>query len=234
MYHDFILYTNRIADFDLGFELTEMLKNSVDAEHLRGYNFGRYTEEGEDRICHISVRLDLDNDQLPNVREKLEERVRDGYIDDFAVNNPSIRFFREYSINHKLAHEASAECAFKFYEKKNENPQEFQEFINDRIGFFREFIPLWLRHSGFNFNQVETITDSSSNLVNELATECGTIVADIDSSQISDWFTFNERLVHIFLNCIGIPITLDRRLCHELARRFGYPNAVTFFHELRL
>lgn len=234
MYNDFILYTTQIADFDLGFELTETMINAVDAEHLSGYNFGRYSEEGEDRVWHISVRLDLDDDQIPNVREKLEELVRDGIIDDFAVNSPSIRLFREYSINHKLAHEASTECAFKFYEKKNENPQDFREFTNDIIGFFREFIPLWLKYSGFNFNQVETIADSLSNLVNELAQECSIIVTNIDHDQITDCYTFNERLIHIFLNCIGIPIIQDRQLCNEIARRFGYANPVDFFIDLRL
>ena len=235
LYNDFILYTNQIANFDKAFELTKMLINSIEPEHLIGYNFGRYTDEGEDHRAHISVRLDLDNDELiSNVTEKLDEMRANGDIDDFTYNSPLIPLFREYSINHKLAHEGSTKCAFRFYERKNQDPQEFQEFTDNIVGFLREFTPLWLKHSGFTFNGVDTIAESESNLVNDLAEQCGCIFVSINQNEITNMYDFSERSIHIFLNCLGIPINQDRTLGNELARRFGYNNYIHFLRDLRL
>lgn len=235
MYYDFYLYTNEIADFDKAFELTEMVIDSVDPDQLISYNFNRYNHEGEDHRLHITVRLNLENaDQVTNITEKLGEMRRDGHINDFTDDNPLVPPLRGYSINHKLAHEASTKSAFKFYNKKNRTPNEFQTFTNNANGFLSEFIPLWLKSSGFIFNGVNDVANSNSILINELVGECSTIVGEVDRRQISDITIFSGRLIHLFLNCIGIARALEIQILDNLARRFEYRNRQEFLNDLRL
>jgi len=235
MYYDFYVYTDEFLDFDKAFEVTKTLVDSVAAEQLTGYNFNRYTVEGDDRTPHITVRLNLEStNQSSKVTEKLSEMKSNGVVDDFTDNNPLVTPFREYSINHQLAHEASTQCAFKFYDKKNQNPGEFQAFTRDKVAFLREFIPLWLKYSGFVFQGVTSVTSSSSTLIEELAKECGAIVGSIKVNQITDIHVFSERLIHIFMNCICVPTNEEIAVLINLARRFGYSNLQEFLSDLAL
>ena len=235
MYYDFYIYTDEFWDFDKTFEVTKTLVDSVAPEQLTGYNFNRYTVEGEDRTPHITVRLDLENENhVARITKKLSELRVQGTIDDFTVDNPLVLPFREYSINHHLAHEASAKCAFKFYDKKNQNPTEFQAFIRDKVAFLREFIPLWLKYSGFVFQGVTNVTSSSSTLIEELAKECGAIVGSIEINQITDIHVFSERLIHIFMNCVCVPRNEEIAVLTNLASRFGYNNPQEFLSDLAL
>ena len=59
MYYDFYLYTDEFWDFDKTFELTKTLVDSEDPEQITGYNFNRYTVEGDDRVPHITIRINL-------------------------------------------------------------------------------------------------------------------------------------------------------------------------------
>jgi hypothetical protein len=235
MYYDFYLYTDEFWDFDKAFEVTKTLVASVDPEQLTGYNFNRYTLEGEDREPHITVRLNLGSiNQLSKVTEKLHEMNSNEDIDDFSDNNPLVRPFREYSINHRLAHEASTQCAFKFYDKKKQNQQEFQVFTRNKVVFLREFIPLWLKYSGFVFQGVANVTSSSSTLIEELAKECGAIVGSIEVNQITDIHVLSERLIHIFMNCVCVPRNEEVTVLRNLASRFGYNNLQEFLSDLTL
>ena len=235
MYYDFYVYTDEFWDFDKAFEVTKTLVDSVDPEQLTGYNFNRYTVEGDDRVPHITVRLNLESvNQASKVTAKLYKMKSNGVVADFTDNNPLVSPFREYSINHRLAHEAATQCAFKFYDKKNQNPGEFQAFTRDKVAFLKEFIPLWLKYSGFVFQGVTNVTSSSSTLIEELAKECGAVVGSIEVNQITDIHVLSERLIHTFMNCVCVPGSEEVTVLTNLASRFGYNNTREFLSDLAL
>lgn len=235
MYYDFYVYTDEFLDFDKAFEIAKALIGCVDQEHLKGYNFNRYSVEGQDRNPHITVRLDLDNEnEIPKVIEKLSEMKNCEMIDDFADNSPSVRPLREYSINHHLAHEASTKCAFKFYEKENQNAKEFESFTIDKVAFLSEFMPLWLKYSGFVFHGVNNVPSSSSTLVEELAEECGAVVKNFGANLITDINIFSERLIHTLMNCICVYGNDELTVLMNIADQFGYSNLQEFLLDLKI
>lgn len=229
MYYDFYVYTDDFADFYKAFEVTDVLVDSVDRDQLRGYNFNRYSEEEEDRRPHITVRLDLENEnQLAKVTAKLSEMRDRGIIEDFSDSNPVVTPFKNYSINHHLAHETSTTCALKFYEKKIQNEDAFQGFITNKVAFLIEFIPLWLKYSGFVFQGVNNVSESSSTLISNLAKECGAVVGTVDKALITDIHVFSERLIHTFMNCTSVPRSEEIAVLDNIASRFGYANRTGF------
>jgi len=235
MYYDFYIYTDEFWDFDKAFEVTNTLVDSVASEQLTSYNFNRYSVEGDDRCPHITVRLNLKSvNQSSKVTEKLSEMKSNGVVDDFTDNNPLVTSFREYSINHQLAHEASTQCAFKFYDEKKQNPGECEAFIRDKVTFLREFIPLWLKDSGFVSQGLTGVASSSSTLIEELAKECGAIVGSIEVNQITDINVFSERLIHTFMNCVCVLRSEELSVLTNLASRSGYNNLSEFLSDLTL
>jgi hypothetical protein len=205
MYYDFYVYTPLISNFERPFEITRRLVESVDREVLQGYNFNRYGSEGNDDRFHFTIRMNLsDVTQKANVIAQLAQMQNQGIIDDYTDDNPLvIPPFRNYSINHHLAHETSTQCAFRFYEKKVQNLNKFNQWWRNPTDFLTEFLPLWLKYSGYSYNQIDEVAVSPITCIEELANECGTIVRQVDRNAISDFSIFNERLVHTLFNCVS-------------------------------
>lgn len=224
MYYDFYVYTDQFLNFEKPFEITEMLIESVDEDMLTGYNFNRYSKEGNDSSPHITVRLDLVNaNQTAKVMVRLSTMKNNGIIDGYTHNNPLVDTpFRSMSINHHLAHEVSTKCAFTFYEKKRHNIDSFVELYKDKVVFLTEFLPLWLKYSEYSFEGIDSVSSSPLTCIDELAKECGIIVKQVDKGRITDIFRFNERLIHTFLNCVCVSYGEEATLSSNLAVSFGY------------
>lgn len=236
MYYDFYVYMNEIANFEKPFEITIMLVNSVDQEKLKGYNFNRYGQEGDDLRPHITVRMDLENkDQTVNVLTTLNQLKLDRTISEYSDNNPKVRPFRTYSMDHYLAHEAATYSAFEFYEIKIQNPQGFDEIWENKLEFLDAFLPRWLKYSGYLFDDVNGVNTSTLTHVEEMARKCGTVVLNhVDKNMITNLSLFNERLIHTFLNCICIYPTEEGLLLNNLSNGSGYENVTEFIRDLKL
>ena len=235
MYYDFYIYTPQIDNFERPFEITRKLVNSVNRTLLLGYNFNRYGIEGNDDRFHFTVRLNLaDAAQKTYVMAELKRLQNQGIIDDYTDDNPLvIPSFRNISINHHLAHEASTQCAFRFYEKKVQNIHQFNYWWSNQIDFLTEFLPRWLKYSGYTFNKVVEVPISPVICIEELANECGTIVRQVEKSTLNDFPTFNERLVHTLFNCISNPV-IETTVYHNVALTQGYNNFNALLEDLTL
>jgi len=234
MYYDFYVYTHDFADFDKAFEMVEALVEHINTKQLCGCNFNRYSSEGTERRSHVTIRLDLETEsQLAKVNEKLTEMRTDGIIDDFTSNHPGVRPFREYSINHHIAHESSTKCAFRFFERRKNNPQRFREFADNKIGFLTEFVPLWLKHSGFVFQNLSSVQRPSSTLVESFVNECASIVRTVDIDRITDFEVFSERMLHTFMNSMSISSSDETTVLSNVASFLGYSDGARFIADLR-
>lgn len=204
MYYDFYSYTHDLGNFERPFEITNTLVNSVNKDLLLGYNFNRYSEEGNDRRHHFTIRLNLANaSQVNVVLGQLQLLQNNGSIDSYSNNNELVNTrFRDMSINHYLAHETSTKCAFTFY-YKNLTSTRFREIWRDPITFLVLFLPRWLKYSQFTFQGVNNIMPTNIKCIEELAIDCGTITQHVDMDRITDFSIFIERLIHTFFNCVS-------------------------------
>jgi len=223
VYHEIFLYTNYFFDFMEGFEIVKRIIDTVPKDHLEGYNFNRYSEEGGDRVPHITVRLNLKNEIPGEVISLLDDMKREGYVTCWRIGNPYVKPFKEYSQNHHIAHETSTACAFAFYNEMNHNRNEFQRFINDKIRYLSAFLPLWLRKCGFK--KLDGVTVLTSNFIENLADKCSKAFKEtVDKNRITDKYLFTERFIHTFNNCICVSLDEEASIMFSLMQRMSYAD----------
>lgn len=64
----------------------------------------------------------------------------------------------------------ATECALMFYKTIDNNSTELQGFQNDKIGHLSDFLPVWLKESGFR--ALESIEPDISSFKEQLAVKC--------------------------------------------------------------
>ena len=232
VYQDIYVYTMNFFNFMKGFEIVKAIIDAVPPGQLEGYNFNRYSEEGDDRVPHITVRLNLRGGVPQTVKDLLDDMIGKE-ISNWCIDNPSVTPFREYSINHHMAHETSTACSFKFYEEMNRDSNEFNRFwesSNNKIRYLSDFLTIWLKLCGFR--KLDHLVISTSQFIETLASNCAQAFQDtIDRTLITDKCVFTERLIHTFLNCICISYNEEYNIFIELMQRVGLMQGV-FLTEL--
>lgn len=228
VYQDIYVYTSNFFDFMKGFDIVKAIIDAVPPGQLEGYNFNRYSVEGEDRVPHITVRLNL-SDEVPQAVKDLLDDMIGREISYWRTDNPSVTPFREYSTNHHMAHETSTACAFKFYDEMKRGSDEFRRFwrsSNDKIRYLSDFLPLWLKKCGFR--KLDDLATSTSQFIETLANKCAEAFQDtIDGTRITDKCVFTERLIHTFLNCICISLDEEFKIVFGLMHRVFYTELST-------
>ncbi len=222
-YHEIFLYTAYYFDFMKGFEIVKKIIDVIPKDELKGYNFNRYGVEGEDRVPHITVRLDLAN-EIPNqVEDLLSDMKEERIITCWRTENPLVKPFKEYSTTHHTAHETSTACAFTFYDLMKNNRDEFQEFMNDKFRYLSHFLPLWLKKCGFR--KLDNLTVSTTEFIENLAKRCSESFKNtVDKARIDNKYVFTERLIHTFNNCICVGLNEEANIMFNLMQRIFYTD----------
>ena len=97
-------------------------------------------------------------------------------------------------------------------------------------------LPLWLKYSGFTL--LNSVVVGTSAFIDNLARNCAkSFKTTVDKNRIIDRYTFAERLVHLFLNCICVPngrpyVGQEYQIIASIATGLGFTTFKSFFNKL--
>ncbi|MFQ6055258.1 MAG: hypothetical protein ACE5KT_02370 [Methanosarcinales archaeon] len=194
------------AGFNMAKRMIEETKDFIDK-----YNFNRYTETP---LPHVSVRLKFKNSKKEDgliaaktvAHELKDEGLVECYCDQPYSETPMVM----------AASELASKCALIIKEKVEEYPQ--TTFIYNK--YKHEFVARFLSNFISNFGVSEYSPSPANNelqrKVNEISALCTSKVKneinEVQDFVQRDFISFNERFIHLFLNCLGFSYMDERNL----------------------